>query len=445
MTSKPSVGVLQHALHLLELLLQGLLARLELLLLALGVPRVPPHLDPVVRNSTVHRGVAEEARYLLGERGGGRLAGLLDERHVGDDEGAHGLDDGDGAHNHAGVVPPLCLKGAVVAGKVGGGLRLADGCGGLEGDAEHNIHPVGDAALHAAAVVGDGDHLPVLDVKHIVVRRPAHSRPRKPRPNLEPLGGRDRHHGVRELGLELVEARLPQADGAVADHDGARAPHRVLVGAGSLDAVCHLVRRGDVRAAHHVLVHLVARDGVQVHLALGQHDVAHRAHPRHELRVVPLLQPLLRDRPSSHAPDGLAGAGTPASTSGAKAILHLIREVGVRGAGDLAHLAVVVGAHVLVADKEADGGAECEALLRARQDRHSIRLIPPRADGARAGLAGPAAVKLDLNVLLGDLHPGGHTLDNAPNAGAMALAKGHNLEQTAEGGHPAPFLTNLDH
>lgn len=83
-------------------------------------------------------------------------------RHEGihDHQRRHGLDDGDGAGHDARVVAALGGQDALVLAVVGGGgLRLTNGGGGLEGDAEVDGGAVGDAALDAARVVGLGGEL----------------------------------------------------------------------------------------------------------------------------------------------------------------------------------------------------------------------------------------------------------------------------------------------
>ena len=75
---------------------------------------------------------------------------------IGEGEGGHGFDDGDGAGEDAGVV-------AAVGGEEGGAavdidrrLFAEEGGHGFEGHAEDDVVAVADAPLDAAAVVGGG-------------------------------------------------------------------------------------------------------------------------------------------------------------------------------------------------------------------------------------------------------------------------------------------------
>mmetsp|Transcript_29832 Transcript_29832/g.62541 ORF Transcript_29832/g.62541 Transcript_29832/m.62541 type:complete len:448 (-) Transcript_29832:12-1355(-) len=420
---------------------QGQLGQLGLkLLLALRQLRLARLLaagaggrDAVVRHAAVERDVAEEGPQLLRQRRRRRPPRLLVHAHVGDDEGAHGLDDGHGAGDHAGVVPALSLQHGIGPHEVRRRLRLSNGGGGLEGDAQHDGHAVADAALHAAAVVGGGEHAAVgLDAEHVVVGGAAHAGAGEARPDLEALGRRDRQHRVPQHRLELVEARLAEPDGHVAQHHAHHAPHRVLLLARLLDAVDHLVRRLEMRAAHHVGVHLLAGDGVHVGVLLRALDVPHGADPGDDFDAVLLLEPLLRDGARRHAPDGLARARAPTAARRPEAVLHLIGEVGVGGPRHLAHFAVVVRPHVFVSDKEADWRAKSDSLFGSGQDGDRIFLISPRADTSSTSLARTTSVQLNLDIRLGESHPGRHAINDAPNAWTVTFTKGGDTEIVSE-------------
>lgn len=151
----------------------------------------------------------------------------------------------------------LGLEDALLEAVRGGGLSLADGGGGLEGNAEIDGSAVGDPALDAAGVVGLGGQalcaagagLDLGDGEGVVVDGAGDLAATEARADLKALGGGDAEHGVRQLGLELVEARLAQADGDVADHAGDGAADAILVVPESLDHFCHARRRLLVRAA----------------------------------------------------------------------------------------------------------------------------------------------------------------------------------------------------
>ncbi len=65
----------------------------------------------------------------------------------------HGFHDGNGAGKNAGVVTATGFQDRVFMLTAHGGLRLQDGGGGFEGDAEDDVLSVADAALDAAAAV----------------------------------------------------------------------------------------------------------------------------------------------------------------------------------------------------------------------------------------------------------------------------------------------------
>jgi hypothetical protein len=162
----------------------------------------------------------------------------LAEQVVGEDEGGHGFDDGDGAGQDAGVVAAFALEFGVFAGGGDGFLRGHDGGGGLEGDAEEDVFAVGNAALDAAGAVGGGADLAVLHAEGSLCSRPVSSVP-ETGADLEALGGGDGEHGLGEVGFQLVEDRLAEAGRAVADDALDDAADRVAVGADRLDALDH--------------------------------------------------------------------------------------------------------------------------------------------------------------------------------------------------------------
>lgn len=127
-------------------------------------------------------------------------------------------------------MPALSLEDAVGEVVRGGGLGLAD-CGRrFEGDAEVDGGAIGDAALDTAGVVGGcceafggcfgaggRGGLDLRSDKGVVMDGAGNFAAAEARADFEALSSRDAEHGVRELSLELIEARLAQADGDIAD------------------------------------------------------------------------------------------------------------------------------------------------------------------------------------------------------------------------------------
>lgn len=135
----------------------------------------------------------------------------------------------------------LGLELAVLEIVRGSRLGLADSRGRLEGNAEVNVSSVGDTTLDTTGVVAAGcetllggglgsqARLHFRGSEGVVVDGSGDLAATETRANLETLGGRDTEHGVGQLGLELVEARLAQTDGHVADHASHRATNAVVV------------------------------------------------------------------------------------------------------------------------------------------------------------------------------------------------------------------------
>lgn len=148
----------------------------------------------------------------------------------------------------------LGFQSALLKAVRGCGLGLADGGRRLEGDAEVDRGAVRDAALDTAGVVGAGrEALSAVRRRGgdegVVVDGPGHFASAEAGADLEALCGWDAEHCVRELGFQLVEARLAEPDGHVADHAGYCPADAVVVVAVVLDRLGHARRRLFVRAA----------------------------------------------------------------------------------------------------------------------------------------------------------------------------------------------------
>ena len=105
------------------------------------------------------------------------------------DQGGHGFDDGDRARENAGVVAAACTQRGSLTIGADGFLRLEDGCGRLEGNAEDDVFTVGDAALRATRAVRQGADPAALLNKEIVVLAPLEQRAGEAAAELEALGG----------------------------------------------------------------------------------------------------------------------------------------------------------------------------------------------------------------------------------------------------------------
>lgn len=276
----------------------------------------------------------------------------MDEHLVHDDERRHRLNDGHRTGHDTGIVPPT---GSELAGSpvvLRSLLLLRDRRGRLEADAEVDVLPVRDPALHAPAPVrGRAEGAVRAAHERVVVLRAGHLRPAEAGADLERLRRGDGEHRVPELRLELVEDGLAEPCGDAADDAGDGPADRVVcllcaddalqqdvlarANEGEVEAhayLDHALRRLGVRTARRLCVNGLARhrleeldelgaervlDGVVVvHRDLrrgrdggGELHLPYGGHERHDLDAVRQLQVLLRDRARGDAPCALVRWG----------------------------------------------------------------------------------------------------------------------------------------
>ena len=148
---------------------------------------------------------------------------------VNDDQRGHGLDDGDGTGNDAGVVPSAGCEdpgGSVV---LGGLLWLRDGCWGFETDPEVDVLSVGDTALDTSAPVCVGGERPILPLdKPVVVFAARDFGSTETRTDLKRFGGGYRQHGMPQFGFKLVKTGFSETRGYVPDDASDGSANRVL-------------------------------------------------------------------------------------------------------------------------------------------------------------------------------------------------------------------------
>ena len=114
---------------------------------------------------------------------------------VDEDQCRHGIND----RQHAGEYGAVVATGDSEIGGVTIGvyrrLRASNGGDGLEGGAEADYFPIGDAALDASRVVGRGsDFALLISDKRIIGLCSPHLSEGKAVPDLKALGGIDAHH-----------------------------------------------------------------------------------------------------------------------------------------------------------------------------------------------------------------------------------------------------------
>lgn len=197
------------------------------------------------------------------------LTGVLSHEGIHNDKGRHSLDNGDSAGHDTRVVTTLSLKNTLLESVGSSVLSLADGSSRLESNAEVNVGAVGDTTLNTTGVVGlGGETLGTILIgghdEGVVVDGTSNLATAEAGADLEALGGRDAEHGMRKLGLELVEAGLTQADGHITDHTCDGSTNAVLAVAELLNDLGHACAGLGLRAADGgELVNGFAIDGLQ--------------------------------------------------------------------------------------------------------------------------------------------------------------------------------------
>ena len=277
-------------------------------------------------------------------------------------------------------------------------LRLGDGGGGPDAYLELHRHPVGDAPVHPAGVVGPGLHCVSIHIKAVVGLAP-------------PQGGKAHsvseahrlHRGHREevLGEDALHVlpvvRRPQAGGQTGDGTADAPAYRVQLAPGLQHRLLILLRRG-------------VRDARHVGDAGGHLDSL-------------LLQQLLGHRPcKDQRRSEPAGEMASAPVVVAPLITHIAGVVPVSWAGQVLQLRVVPGTGVGICDHRAQRGARGPALKQAGEDLRHIRLLPGGGQGTSP--RGPAG-HLGGHPLQVQLQPRRHPLQHHTDGGAVGLSKDH--------------------
>ena len=302
-----------------------------------------------------------------------------------------------------------------------------EGGNGLEGHAEDDVVAVADAALDAAAVVGGGGK---ARQEGIVLLRTAQGSTGKAEAVLKTFDGVDGEHGVGKGGVEFVEGGSAPARRATGDEAFDDAAHGVAFAFDLEDELRHALGRRGVGTTHVVAVDLVEGELVVVFF---KDDVTYLPRPCGDAHPE-LSQEDLCKRPAHHTAHGFAGRTTPAAAMVANAVFALVGEIGVGGSEDVAQVVVVRGVVLGVAHEKSDGGAGGASFKDAGEE---FDLIGFAAWGGEAALSRSAAVELVLNEIGVDVEAGGHAVDDAAYADAVAFAKGGEAEELSEGVHDA--------
>lgn len=321
----------------------------------------------------------------------------------------------------------LGFQHAFLAAVHGRCLRLADGGRGFEGDAEVDGGPIGDAALDSARVVGFGGQAPGgvgiggavggAGDEGVVVDGAGHFAPAEAGADFEAFGGGDAKHGVREHGFELVEARLAETEGSVADHASHGAADAVFGVTEEGDFFGHSLRRLGIGAAHgEEAVDLVTGDGGEkgeegrvgccgwVGGRGGEEMfVSNRGDKGDYFHAMRESEIFLCNRTCSYPTNCFPRTTSTSTAAGFDAVFLLVGVVGMARPREHIHGAstVIFWPLVFILDHQTDWCAQGDAKLGAGLDLHSVFFI---ARSSERALARSSSGHLGLYIGFGQLH-----------------------------------------
>ncbi len=312
--------------------------------------------------------------------------------------------------------------------RIDGAARLQDGGGRLDREADHEILAGRKSAQDPTGLVREEFRRAVVPDPHLIgVLLAGEGGGLEARADLHRLDGVDRHHGLGEVGVELVIDGLAQAGGHAGRHD---LDHRAAGRAGLAHPVQVLapgLRRLGVRCKEGVPVHLRPVEVFPVD-AVGAH--LHQTAAQGEGLAQEMRQQLARDAACGDTHRRFPCGGPAAAARIADAVLLPVGIVRVAGPELGRDVAVVLGTLILVLDHQTDGRAGRLALVDAGDDPHLIGFL---ALGGVARLAGLAPVEPALKVGLAQGNQRGHAVHHAADLRPVAFAPGGEAEGLAEG------------
>ena len=346
---------------------------------------------------------------------------------IGEDQTHHRLDHGDSAGQHARIVSALGFEHGRLAFLINGLLSLGDGGRRLEGGAQHDGFPVGDAPLDATRAIRCRSRTSVgVGDERVVVLDPGHARSLEPAPDFETLGCGERHQRAGQIGFELVEDGLAEARGHASSHALHQPAQGIAPPPGGVDALGHLGGGGGIRAAHGVGFDGFEADGDGIYLRL---DLMHPANPRQHFDAGRECQKLSGNRASGHASHRFARAGSTASLPVANSVLRVGREVGVGRPIHLLHRLVGLGTSVSVANDQRDGRADGVSLEQPRENLDFVGLLTRRGEVA---LTRSPSVEIALDLFDRDREARGTTVHHHTHSPTVTLAEGGDLKDLSE-------------
>ena len=186
--------------------------------------------------------------------------------------GSHGLYNGHGTRNHAGVVATLCLEGNFMALHVYGLLVAQQGGHGFKSYSEVDVLAIADAALNASAMIRRCRYDTVMTDKGVVELAAPPGGSSKALTILKALYGIDAQHGTAQHGMQLIKFGLTKTYRTTFDDACHHTTHRVALFLHAKDELFHAPGYLAVRTAHSILLYL---GEVIMGIIKRQCDVAH--------------------------------------------------------------------------------------------------------------------------------------------------------------------------
>ena len=258
--------------------------------------------------------------------------------------------------------------------------------------------------------------------------------PGEPAAELEPLGCRERQHGLGQIRLQPIEHGLSQSHWQTPYPAFNDPTDRISFAPDRLDPLDHGLRGRPMRATHggrlHVGQRRERRDRVRRH-----HKIVNLCDERPDLdtrrsgRTSPYRQNFASNRTRSNPSDRLPGRAATAAIRIPQAVLHVVRVVSVGGSELVGHLTVGAGSLVGIAHPKRKGGAGRSTLVHSRKYLHCIGFLTWSHD---VTLPRPAPIELGLDFFRRDRQAGWTPVDDHSNARSVAFSPGADRKKFSE-------------
>src|SRR5690606_37764036 len=207
----------------------------------------------------------------------------------------------------------------------------------LERDAREDVLSVRDAPLDTARSIGARADSARLREERVVVLASGEVGSLETRADLESLRRGKREHRFRQVGLEAIENRHPQARRNASRDELDDTADRVAAPTHFPNTLLHAAGGFGVGASDEALVDVLASDAGRIDLRV---DIMDAPDPGDDLDAFSLAQESRGDRAGCDPPDRLARARSAAAAPIAPAVLRVVRVIGVRRAIEILHLVV---------------------------------------------------------------------------------------------------------